>query len=62
MWAHEHFGMAADAGPNVVTAAKKMQLGAIFHDRDHRPRQEGRIINTWVGDPHKLIMLKAVSG
>jgi len=41
-------------GPNVLTFAKKMISGGVFHDSDHRPSQAGRIQNTWMGDPHKV--------
>jgi hypothetical protein len=43
--------------PNVVTFAKKMLSGGIYHDREHRPPQAGRIQNTWMGDPHKVTNL-----
>eukprot|EP00095_Tigriopus_kingsejongensis_P010352 maker-scaffold1185_size56580-snap-gene-0.11 protein:Tk10352 transcript:maker-scaffold1185_size56580-snap-gene-0.11-mRNA-1 annotation:"4-aminobutyrate mitochondrial precursor" len=58
MWCHEQFGM--EHGPDIVTFSKKMLSGGIFHNRDHRPPQPGRILNTWVGDPHKIVMLEAV--
>jgi hypothetical protein len=47
--------------PDIVTFSKKMLSGGIFHRSTHRPKQPGRIINTWVGDPHKVLMLEAVS-
>ena len=47
-------------GPDIVTFAKKMFSGGIYHNRKHRPKQAGRIMNTWVGDPHKVLMLKEV--
>jgi len=56
MWCHEHFGVEAD----VVTFSKKMLSGGVFHNLDHRPPHPGRILNTWVGDPHKIIMLEQV--
>ena len=58
MWCYEHFEM--EHGPDIVTFAKKMFSGGIYHNRKHRPKQAGRIMNTWVGDPHKVLMLKEV--
>jgi len=56
MWCHEHFGIEAD----VVSFSKKMVSGGIFHNLDHRPPHPGRILNTWIGDPHKIIILEQV--
>jgi len=56
MWCHEHFGIEAD----VVTFSKKMLSGGVYHNLEHRPPHPGRILNTWVGDPHKIIMLEQV--
>lgn len=56
MWCHEHFGIEAD----VVSFSKKMVSGGIFHNMEHRPPHPGRILNTWIGDPHKVIMLEQV--
>lgn len=56
MWCHEHFGMEAD----VLSFSKKMLSGGVFHKESHRPPHPGRILNTWVGDPHKVIMLEQV--
>ncbi|TRY75786.1 hypothetical protein TCAL_01296 [Tigriopus californicus] len=58
MWCHDQFDM--EHGPDIVTFSKKMLSGGIYHNQDHRPAQPGRIINTWVGDPHKIVMLEAV--
>ena len=57
MWCHEHFGIEAD----VVTFSKKMLTGGVYHNMEHRPPHPGRILNTWVGDPHKIIMLEQVN-
>lgn len=56
MWCHEHFGIQAD----VTSFSKKMVSGGIFHNLEHRPPHPGRILNTWIGDPHKVIMLEQV--
>ncbi len=60
MWCHEHFDLPY--GPDIVTFSKKMLSGGVFHNAEHRPLQGGRIQNTWMGDPHKIIMLKEVLG
>jgi len=56
MWAHEHFGIQ----PDVVSFSKKMLSGGIYHKLSHRPPHPGRILNTWVGDPHKTVLLEQV--
>ena len=57
MWCHQHFDIEAD----VVSFSKKMLSGGIYHNLEHRPPHPGRILNTWVGDPHKIIMLEQVT-
>ena len=56
MWCHQHFGIEAD----VVSFSKKMLSGGIYHNLEHRPHHPGRILNTWVGDPHKIVLLEKV--
>merc|ERR1719510_2878760 len=58
MWCHEHFDL--EHGPDLMTFSKKMLSGGIYTKSSTRPAQAGRIINTWVGDPHKVLMLEAV--
>jgi len=58
MWCHEHFEL--EHGPDALTFSKKMLSGGIYHKSSLRPNQGGRIVNTWVGDPHKVMMLEAV--
>ena len=60
MWCYEHFEM--ERGPDIVTFAKKMFSGGIYHNKEHRPKQAARIMNTWVGDPHKILLLREVGG
>merc|ERR1711970_13694 len=56
MWCHEHFNIK----PDIVSFSKKMCSGGIYHNMEHRPPHPGRILNTWVGDPHKIILLEQV--
>jgi len=58
MWCHEHFDL--EDGPDIMSFSKKMISGGIYHKESHRPAHPGRIINTWVGDPHKMILLTEV--
>ncbi len=60
LWCHQHFDLPH--GPDLVTFSKKMLSGGVFHNREHRPHQGNRIQNTWMGDPHKAIMLNEVLG
>ncbi|KAG6579934.1 4-aminobutyrate aminotransferase [Phytophthora cinnamomi] len=56
-WAHEHWEL--ENPPDLVTFSKKMQTGGYFAKEEFR--LEGyRIFNTWMGDPTKMITLKAV--
>jgi len=56
MWCHQHFGIQ----PDVVSFSKKMMSGGVYHNMEHRPPHPGRILNTWIGDPHKIILLEQV--
>jgi len=58
MWCHEHFQL--EHGPDLMTFSKKVLSGGIYHKSSIRPSHPGRIINTWVGDPHKVLLLEAV--
>ncbi|KAH9498856.1 hypothetical protein Btru_004835 [Bulinus truncatus] len=57
-WYHEHLNLREP--PDLVTFSKKMLLGGFYY-RDHmRPTEGYRILNTWLGDPSKIIMLREV--
>lgn len=56
MWCHTQLGLS----PDVVSFSKKMVSGGIYHNLEHRPPHPGRILNTWIGDPHKIILLEQV--
>lgn len=57
-WAHEHWGL--DDPPDIVTFAKKMLIGGLYHKPEIRVQQPFRIFNTWMGDQSKLLLLKEV--
>ncbi|KAI9915001.1 hypothetical protein PsorP6_007762 [Peronosclerospora sorghi] len=57
-WAHEHWGL--ENPPDLVTFSKKMQTGGYYAKEEFRVKEGYRIFNTWMGDPSKMITLKAV--
>lgn len=57
MWCHTHYGIK----PDIVSFSKKMCSGGIYYNPEHRPPHAGRILNTWAGDPHKIILLEQVN-
>lgn len=58
-WAHEHWNMAEP--PDMVTFSKKAQTaGYYFGNSDLRPNKPYRQFNTWMGDPAKAILFRAI--
>ncbi|KAL8980415.1 MAG: hypothetical protein Q9177_005889 [Variospora cf. flavescens] len=58
-WAHEHWNMAEP--PDMVTFSKKAQTaGYYFGNPDLRPNKPYRQFNTWMGDPTKAIIFRAI--
>jgi len=57
-WAHEHWDLPIP--PDFVTFAKKMQVGGFYFHEKFLPKQAFRIFNTWMGDPARVAILKAV--
>ena len=58
-WAHQHWGL--NDPPDMVTFSKKAQTaGYYFHDSALRPNKPYRQFNTWMGDPAKAIIFKAI--
>lgn len=58
MWAHEHLNL--DEPPDLVSFSKKMLTGGFYFRENLMPQEPGRIFNTWVGDPSKVILLEEV--
>ncbi|XP_067933851.1 4-aminobutyrate aminotransferase, mitochondrial-like [Watersipora subatra] len=58
MWGHEHWGL--ESPPDITVFAKKMITAGFFYKKHLIPEQGHRIFNTWMGDPHKLVILEAV--
>ncbi len=57
-WAFEHFNLPES--PDIVSFAKKMQIGGYFYKDEMRPDDVFRIFNTWIGEPSRLFLLEAV--
>jgi len=57
-WAHEHWGL--ETMPDIVTFSKKALVGGYYYTDDLQLQMPYRVYNTWMGDPTKLILLKAV--
>lgn len=58
-WAHEHWNLSTP--PDIVTFSKKAQIaGYYFRDPELRPNKPYRQFNTWMGDPSKAILFRAI--
>ncbi|KAF4120798.1 4-aminobutyrate aminotransferase / (S)-3-amino-2-methylpropionate transaminase [Geosmithia morbida] len=58
-WGHEHWNLSTP--PDIVTFSKKAQTaGYFFGDRMLVPDKAYRQFNTWIGDPARVLMSKAV--
>lgn len=58
-WAHEHWNLSEP--PDMVSFSKKAQTaGYYFGNPDLRPNKPYRQFNTWMGDPTKTILFKAI--
>lgn len=58
-WAHEHWKL--EDPPDMVTFSKKAQAAGYYYGRkDLRPNKPYRQFNTWMGDPCRAILFKAI--
>lgn len=58
-WAHEHWNLSTP--PDIVTFSKKAQTaGYYFGDHELRPNKPYRQFNTWMGDPARAILFRAI--
>lgn len=58
-WAHEHWDLQDP--PDIMTFSKKAQAaGYYYHSRDLRPNKPYRQFNTWMGDPARALLFKAI--
>lgn len=60
-WAHEHWGLPAGDEPDMVTFSKKAQAAGYYYGRqDLRPNKPYRQFNTWMGDPARVLLFRAI--
>lgn len=60
-WAHDHWNLPADSPPDMVTFSKKAQTaGYYFGNPALRPNKPYRQFNTWMGDPARAILFRAI--
>ena len=58
-WAHEHWNL--EHPPDMVTFSKKAQTAGYYYGRqDLRPNKPYRQFNTWMGDPSKALLFRAI--
>lgn len=58
-WAHEHWDLPTP--PDMVTFSKKAQTaGYYFGNNELRPNKPYRQFNTWMGDPARAILFRAI--
>lgn len=58
-WAHEHWNLSSP--PDMVTFSKKAQTaGYYFGNPELRPNRPYRQFNTWMGDPARAILFRAI--
>jgi 4-aminobutyrate aminotransferase/(S)-3-amino-2-methylpropionate transaminase len=58
MWAHEDWGL--EEAPDFVCFSKKALLGGYYYKDKYQPPGGYRIFNTWMGDPCKALLFRAV--
>eukprot|EP00117_Sycon_ciliatum_P002751 scpid51550/ scgid7845/ 4-aminobutyrate aminotransferase, mitochondrial; (S)-3-amino-2-methylpropionate transaminase; GABA aminotransferase; Gamma-amino-N-butyrate transaminase; L-AIBAT len=52
MWAHEQWNLPNP--PDIMSFAKKMQIGGFYYRSEFRPNQSNRVFNTWYGDVARM--------
>ncbi|KAI9766793.1 MAG: 4-aminobutyrate transaminase [Geoglossum simile] len=58
-WAHEHWNLSEP--PDMVTFSKKAQAAGFYYGNpDLRPNLPFRQFNTWMGDPARAILFRAI--
>ncbi|CAL3964541.1 unnamed protein product [Diplocarpon coronariae] len=58
-WAHDHWNL--ETPPDMVTFSKKAQTaGYYFGNPDLRPNKPYRQFNTWMGDPARALLFRAI--
>ncbi|CAG9996520.1 unnamed protein product [Clonostachys byssicola] len=60
-WAHEHWGLPEDDSPDMVTFSKKAQTaGYYYRQASLQPNRPYRQFNTWMGDPARALLFRAI--
>jgi len=57
-WWSESFNLPEP--PDALVFSKKALTGGFYHTDELRPQEGGRIFNTWMGDPSRLLLLEYV--
>ena len=58
-WAHEHWNLSEP--PDMVTFSKKAQAAGYYYGNPAlRPNKPFRLFNTWLGDPARAILFRAI--
>ncbi|GAB7365631.1 hypothetical protein MBLNU230_g6696t2 [Neophaeotheca triangularis] len=58
-WAHEHWDLPTP--PDMVTFSKKAQAAGFYYGKQNlRPKQPYRQFNTWMGDPARALIFRAI--
>ena len=58
-WAHDHWDLPSP--PDIVTFSKKAQTAGYYYGRqDLRPNKPYRQFNTWMGDPARALLFRAI--
>ncbi|GAB7351291.1 hypothetical protein MBLNU459_g1708t1 [Dothideomycetes sp. NU459] len=58
-WAHDHWNL--DDAPDMVTFSKKAQAAGYYYgNKDLRPNKPYRQFNTWMGDPARALLFRAI--
>jgi 4-aminobutyrate aminotransferase / (S)-3-amino-2-methylpropionate transaminase len=58
-WAHEHWDLPSP--PDMVTFSKKAQAAGYYYGNPElRPNKPYRQFNTWIGDPARVLLFRAI--
>ena len=58
-WAHDHWNLSTP--PDMVTFSKKAQTAGYYYGNDAlKPNKPYRQFNTWMGDPARAILFRAI--
>ncbi|ELU05560.1 hypothetical protein CAPTEDRAFT_228193 [Capitella teleta] len=58
MWFHETWNLPES--PDAVVFSKKTLTGGFYFSDELMPKEAGRVFNTWMGDPSKVLFLETL--